>query len=96
VTPHATSRYARRIRRAAARRRARLLCLHGYMQPETFVEEPALLTTMALQFNVEVIQMQLPYHGRRAPRGFAFLRRSEPAHRDEASVGQGPAAHRVA
>ena len=41
--------YARRIRPAAARRRPRLLYLHGYLQPETFVEELALLTTMALQ-----------------------------------------------
>jgi hypothetical protein len=64
--------YARRIRPAAARRRPRLLYLHGYLQPETFVEELALLTTMALQMNVEVIQMQAPYHGRRAPRGSRF------------------------
>jgi pimeloyl-ACP methyl ester carboxylesterase len=64
--------YARRIRPAATRGRPRLLYLHGYMQPETFVEELALLTTMALQFNVEVIQMQLPYHGRRAPRASRF------------------------
>jgi acetyl esterase/lipase len=64
--------YARRIRPAAARGRPRLLYLHGYLQPETFVEELALLTTMALQFNVEVVQMQLPYHGRRAPRASRF------------------------
>jgi len=64
--------YARRIRPAAAGARPRLLYLHGYMQPETFVEELALLTTMALRFNVEVVQMQLPYHGRRAPRASRF------------------------
>ena len=64
--------YARRIRPAAARRRPRLLYLHGYLQPETFVEELALLTTMALQLNVEIIQMQPPYHGRRAPRASRF------------------------
>ena len=64
--------YARRIRPAAARRRPRLLYLHGYLQPETFVEELALLTTMALQLNVEVIQMQAPYHGRRTPRASRF------------------------
>jgi dienelactone hydrolase len=49
-----------------------LLYLHGYLQPETFVEELALLTTMALQLNVEIIQMQPPYHGRRAPRVSRF------------------------
>jgi pimeloyl-ACP methyl ester carboxylesterase len=64
--------YARRIRPAAARGRPRLLYLHGYMQPETVVEELAVLTTMALQLNVEIIQMQPPYHGRRAPRASRF------------------------
>ncbi len=64
--------YARRIRPVTARRRPRLLYLHGYLQPETFVEEFALLTTMALQLNVEIIQMQPPYHGRRAPRASRF------------------------
>jgi hypothetical protein len=42
------------------------------MQPETFVEEIALLTTMALQLDVEIVQMQPPYHGRRAPRASRF------------------------
>ena len=64
--------YARRIRPAGAGARPRLLYLHGYMQPETFVEELALLTSMALRFNVEVVQMQLPYHGRRAPKASRF------------------------
>ena len=64
--------YARRIRPATAGRRPRLLYLHGYLQPETFVEELALLTTMALQLDVEIIQMQPPYHGRRAPRASRF------------------------
>jgi acetyl esterase/lipase len=64
--------YARRIRPAAARRRPRLLYLHGYMQPETYIEEFALLASMALQLNAEVIQMQFPYHGRRTPRGARF------------------------
>jgi dienelactone hydrolase len=64
--------YARRIRPAAARRRPRLLYLHGYMQPETHIEEFALLAGMALRLNAEVIQMQFPYHGRRTPRGARF------------------------
>ncbi len=59
--------YARRIRPAAARRRPRLLYLHGYMQPETYLEEFTLLVTMALRLNLEIIQMQVPYHGRRTP-----------------------------
>jgi dienelactone hydrolase len=64
--------YARRIRPAGTRRRPRLLYLHGYMQPETYIEEFALLVTMALRLDAEVIQMQFPYHGRRTPRGSRF------------------------
>jgi hypothetical protein len=64
--------YARRIRPANARRRPRLLYLHGYMQPETYVEEFALLVGMALRLNVEVVQLQPPYHGRRTPRASRF------------------------
>lgn len=64
--------YVRRIRPAAARSRPRLLYLHGYMQPESYVEELTLLTSMALQLNVEVVQMQFPYHGRRTPRSSLF------------------------
>ena len=64
--------YARRVRPATARRPPRLLYLHGYMQPETYIEEFALLSSMALRLNVEVIQLQPPYHGRRAPRTSRF------------------------
>ncbi|HSP96535.1 MAG TPA: alpha/beta hydrolase family protein [Candidatus Dormibacteraeota bacterium] len=64
--------YARRIRPRSARGRPRLLYLHGYMQPETVIEELALLSSMALRLNVEVIQMQAPYHGRRTPRASRF------------------------
>ena len=64
--------YARRIRPAAARQRPRLLYLHGYMQPETYIEEFVLLATMAMRLNLEVIQMQFPYHGRRTPDGARF------------------------
>lgn len=59
--------YARRIRPAGARDRPRLLYLHGYLQPETWVEELAVLTSLALALNVEVVQLQPPYHGRRTP-----------------------------
>jgi pimeloyl-ACP methyl ester carboxylesterase len=64
--------YARRIRPANAGGRPRLLYLHGYMQPETLVEEFALLATMARQLDVEVVQLQPPYHGRRKPRRSRF------------------------
>jgi pimeloyl-ACP methyl ester carboxylesterase len=64
--------YARRIRPLSARRRPRLLYLHGYMQPETYLEELSLLAGMALLLDVEVVQLQPPYHGRRTPRGSRF------------------------
>jgi hypothetical protein len=59
--------YARRIRPVPRRTRRRLLYLHGYMQPEGYLEEVMLLSTMALYLDVEVIQLQPPYHGRRKP-----------------------------
>jgi len=64
--------YARRLRPASAGARPRLLYLHGYLQPETYVEEVALLAAMALRLDVEVIQVQPPYHGRRTPAGSRF------------------------
>jgi dienelactone hydrolase len=60
--------YARRIRRASGLERPRLLYIHGYMQPETLVEELALLATMAAALDMEVVQLQPPYHGRRKPK----------------------------
>jgi dienelactone hydrolase len=64
--------YARRIRPVNRRARARLIYLHGYMQPETPLEEFALLATMARRLDVEVVQLQPPYHGRRKPRRSRF------------------------
>jgi pimeloyl-ACP methyl ester carboxylesterase len=64
--------YARRIRPAGTRSRPRLIYLHGYLQPETYVEELALLVSMARTLDVEVVQLQPPYHGRRTPRGARF------------------------
>lgn len=60
--------FARRVRPTGTRPALRLLYLHGYMQPETYVEELTLLTTMALLLKIEVIQIQHAYHGRRTPR----------------------------
>jgi len=64
--------YARRIRPGADPNRPRLLYLHGYMQPETILEEVALLATMARTLGMEVVQLQPPYHGRRKPRASRF------------------------
>ncbi len=64
--------YARRVWRPGAGPRPRLLYLHGYMQPETVVEELGVLAALAWRLDVEVIQLQPPYHGRRRPRGSRF------------------------
>ena len=64
--------YARRIRPDTSAGRARLLYIHGYMQPETVIEEFGLLATMAQALQMEVVQLQPPYHGRRKPRSSRF------------------------
>jgi len=61
--------WMRWLRPPEAARRPRLLYLHGFMQPETPIEELSLLTALATQMRVEVLQVQPPYHGRRKPRG---------------------------
>jgi pimeloyl-ACP methyl ester carboxylesterase len=63
---------ARRIRPAGARGRPRLLYIHGYMQPETMIEEVTLLAGMARALEMEVVQLQPPYHGSRKPRTSRF------------------------
>jgi pimeloyl-ACP methyl ester carboxylesterase len=60
--------WARRVRPAGSERRPRLLYLHGYMQPETVVEELVLLAALARHCQAEIVHMQPPYHGRRNPR----------------------------
>lgn len=64
--------YARRIAPASAARRPRLLYIHGYMQPETVIEEFGLLALLARALDMEVVQLQPPYHGRRKPRSSRF------------------------
>jgi pimeloyl-ACP methyl ester carboxylesterase len=64
--------YARRIRPDTSTSRPRLLYIHGYMQPETVIEEFGLLATMAQALQMEVVQLQPPYHGRRKPRASRF------------------------
>ena len=74
---HARSRriqtvYARRIRPKGTSGRPRLLYIHGYMQPETIVEEHGLLSVMARALDVELVHIQPPYHGRRKPRSSPY------------------------
>lgn len=64
--------YARRIRSDAHAARPKLLYIHGYMQPESVIEELALLATMSEALGMDVVQIQPPYHGRRTPRASRF------------------------
>jgi hypothetical protein len=64
--------WARWLRPPDSRDRPRLLYLHGYMQPETLVEELGLVALLARRLGVEIVQMQPPYHGRRKPRRALF------------------------
>lgn len=63
---------ARRVRHLDGRRRPTLLYLHGWLQPETAMEEALILTQLALRLDLDVVQLQPPYHGRRQPRGSRF------------------------
>jgi pimeloyl-ACP methyl ester carboxylesterase len=63
--------YARRIRPTTGRSSPRILYLHGYLQPETHVEE-LVLAGIALHLGMEITQLEPPYHGRRTPRGAHF------------------------
>lgn len=74
---HARSRriqtvYARRIKPNGTTERPRILYIHGYMQPETVVEEHGLLGAMARALDVEIVHLQPPYHGRRKPRSSPY------------------------
>lgn len=64
--------YARRIRPTGTKGRPRILYIHGYMQPETVVEELTLLSGMARALRMEIVHMQPPYHGRRKPRSSPY------------------------
>ena len=64
--------YARRIRPKGTEGRPRLLYIHGYMQPETVVEEHGLLGAIARALDVEIVHLQPPYHGRRKPRSSPY------------------------
>ena len=62
----------RRIRHRSGGPRPTLLYLHGWLQPETPFEEAAILTTMAVRLEMDVVQLQPPYHGRRRIRTSHF------------------------
>ena len=64
--------WARRIAPVGRRARGKLLYIHGWLQPETRLEEMGLLWPLARHLDLEIVQMQPPYHGRRTPRHARF------------------------
>lgn len=61
--------YARWLRHVGGPRRPTFLYVHGWMQFEPLVEEFTLLPLLAKRLDMNVIHIQLPYHGRRKPGG---------------------------
>ncbi|MFM7736764.1 MAG: alpha/beta hydrolase family protein [Alphaproteobacteria bacterium] len=64
--------YARRLRARGHEDRPRILYIHGFMQPETVLEEVGLVGTAAARMGVEIVQIQPAFHGRRSPSGTLF------------------------
>ncbi len=52
--------------------RPTLIFLHSWMQPDTALEELTLLPVLAGRLGLHVARIDLPYHGRRKPRGSRF------------------------
>lgn len=64
--------HARWIRHADGAARPTVVFLHSWMQPVTVVEDLLLLPRIARALGMDVLSMQLPYHGRRKPAVAAF------------------------
>ncbi len=64
--------HARWLRHRDGRRRPTLIFLHSWMQPVSLFEDVMLLPRFARALDVDVVSMQLPYHGRRKPAAAAF------------------------
>lgn len=64
--------FAKRIRPPGSEGRPRLIYIHGYMQPETPLEETVLVAGLARALKMEIIQVQPPHHGRRKPRSSLY------------------------
>jgi hypothetical protein len=64
--------HARWLRHASGPPRPTFVYLHGWMQWEPFIEELTLLPMIARRLDMDVIHMQLPYHGRRKAPGVVW------------------------
>lgn len=53
-------------------RKSLLLYVHGWLEPGSWVEEATLMPSWYKNLGVDVAHVQLPFHGRRGPRGQLF------------------------
>ena len=63
---------ARWIHPKAGPRRRALLYVHGWLEPGSWVEEATLLPLWYRELGVDTAHVQLPFHGRRRPKGQLF------------------------
>jgi pimeloyl-ACP methyl ester carboxylesterase len=64
--------YARWMHKRHFRRRSILVYVHGWLEPGSWVEEATLLPMWYRALGVDVAHVQLPFHGRRSPKGQLF------------------------
>lgn len=64
--------YARWVHQKSFRRKSLLLYVHGWLEPGSWVEEATLMPLWYKELGVDVAHVQLPFHGRRRPRGQLF------------------------
>jgi dienelactone hydrolase len=64
--------YARWMHPKGAHRKSLLLYVHGWLEPGSWVEEATLMPRWYKELEVDVAHVQLPFHGRRSPRGQLF------------------------
>lgn len=64
--------WARWVHKKGARRRSLLVYVHGWLEPGSWVEEATLLPLWYRELGVDTAHVQLPFHGRRRPKGQLF------------------------
>ena len=64
--------FARWMHPRGKQRKSLLLYVHGWLEPGSWVEEATLMPRWYDQLGVDVAHVQLPFHGRRSPRGQLF------------------------
>ena len=64
--------HARWLHRPVGPRDRLLVYVHGWLEPGPFLEEATLLPMLARRLDVDAAHVQLPFHGKRNPRGALF------------------------